>query len=619
MPSSCKDIRQELIDCLLKSKCVLEQRNTVKECLKAEHANDVPLECHSIRKSLFECRRGLLDPRLRFRANKNKEEMAVSIANYQSDKNISTIEYDNENISLVNFLPQQSIQHRPIYDAVVQQAGVNMQQNRRPKIPPVPVPALVHQKKDTPPTTIQQPVQAQMDTKVTNEIELVQTKQDLFDEVEENDSQCVPESSSVESDPKQKTQRFRQSAVMGSSTDLRKQIYKDKDQSFTHKLRRVFSLTNLKKDENSHSDNFSTPLSNDSSSSSPQSNLKFSSLRSKKARPQTEIFHKKPSFSSVVVTAPAAPITPLAFNPTQVPNTTSPFAQAYENPVARNIKTDSSRRKSFIDFPSIFTKDKKSKDGQIPPRSSSMPSGVEYNYQKSIQSQSPISSTPLQVQQQQQRLQQQQLQQRLQQQQLLLAQQQMQQQRMQQMQQQQQQYNAYRTASPTVQSSGTEFGSTASSSDSVSDEDELSDVPLRPFSNLPFQQQQQPTSNAFGRRLSSFLPSMARNDSFSNNNKMPYSNRFSQASRSVPSFGAVRDTEVNRSSGTPTLKKLQFSSTIFVHETWTREDYDRRGDQTTCNKLTPELAQKIKRELNEYKMAEMEVHEDSRQNTHFFA
>jgi len=30
MPSSCKDIRQELIDCLLKSKCVLEQRNTVK-------------------------------------------------------------------------------------------------------------------------------------------------------------------------------------------------------------------------------------------------------------------------------------------------------------------------------------------------------------------------------------------------------------------------------------------------------------------------------------------------------------------------------------------------------------------------------------------------------------
>ncbi|CAG8547361.1 3596_t:CDS:2 [Paraglomus brasilianum] len=592
MPSSCKDIRQELIDCLLKSKCVLEQRNTVKECLKAEHAKDVPLECHSIRKSLFECRRGLIHlPNTYLIASQNKEEMAVSIANYQSDKNISTIEYDNENISLVNFLPQQSIQRRPIYDAVVQQT----------EIPPVPVPALVHQKNNMPPTTTSQLVQAQVDIEVTNEIEHVQTKQDLLDEVEENDSQCIPESSSVGNDLKQKTQRFRQSAAMGSNTDLRKQIYKDKDQSFTHKLRRVFSLTNLKKDENSHSDNFSTSLSSNSSSLSQnqqsQSNLKFSSLRGKKARPQTEIFHKKPSFSSIVVTTSAAPITPVAFNHTEVPSIVSPFSQAYENPAVRNIKPDSSRRKSFIDFPSIFTKDKKShknqdvdnnnqkpneknrekeektgslvyedmktfRQGQIPPRSSSMPSGVEYHYQQSIQPQSSI-----------------------------------------------------------VQTFGTEFGSTASSSDSISDEDELNDVPLRPFSHLP-SQQQQPISNAPGRRFSSFLPSMARNDSSTNNDRIPYSpysNRFSQASRSVPSLGAVRDTEICRSSETPTLKKLKFSSTIFVHETWTRDDYDRRGDQTTCNKLTPALAQKIKQELNEYKMAEMEVHEDSRQNTHFFA
>ncbi|PKY37963.1 hypothetical protein RhiirA4_305568, partial [Rhizophagus irregularis] len=59
-------------------------------------------------------------------------------------------------------------------------------------------------------------------------------------------------------------------------------------------------------------------------------------------------------------------------------------------------------------------------------------------------------------------------------------------------------------------------------------------------------------------------------------------------------------------------KKLQFSSKILVHETWTREDYDRRGDQSTCNKLTPILAQKIKDELNEYKTVEMQVHEDSK-------
>ncbi|CAG8437337.1 18023_t:CDS:2 [Acaulospora morrowiae] len=83
-------------------------------------------------------------------------------------------------------------------------------------------------------------------------------------------------------------------------------------------------------------------------------------------------------------------------------------------------------------------------------------------------------------------------------------------------------------------------------------------------------------------------------------------------------YKLVRDVDVP-SPPTPTLKKLQFSSTILMHDTWTREDYDRRGDHSTCNKLTPLLAQRIKRELNEYKMAEMEVHEDSKKNTHFFA
>ncbi|PKY45568.1 cytochrome c oxidase assembly factor 5 [Rhizophagus irregularis] len=69
MPS-CKELRQELVNCMLKSDCVLIKRNTVKECLQPEHAEDVPKECQSIRKSLFECRRGLLDMRTRFRGNK---------------------------------------------------------------------------------------------------------------------------------------------------------------------------------------------------------------------------------------------------------------------------------------------------------------------------------------------------------------------------------------------------------------------------------------------------------------------------------------------------------------------------------------------------------------------
>ncbi|CAH1759512.1 8610_t:CDS:2 [Entrophospora sp. SA101] len=82
------------------------------------------------------------------------------------------------------------------------------------------------------------------------------------------------------------------------------------------------------------------------------------------------------------------------------------------------------------------------------------------------------------------------------------------------------------------------------------------------------------------------------------------------------------DNATNNFPNTPlssSFKKLSFSSKILFHDTWTPEDYDRRGDQSTCNQLTPILAQQIKDELNEFKMGEMQVHEDSRQNTHFFA
>lgn len=60
MPSSCKEIREELIECMLKSKCVLIKRNTVKECFKEEHKADVPSECVSIKKSFGDCRRGMV-------------------------------------------------------------------------------------------------------------------------------------------------------------------------------------------------------------------------------------------------------------------------------------------------------------------------------------------------------------------------------------------------------------------------------------------------------------------------------------------------------------------------------------------------------------------------------
>jgi hypothetical protein len=66
-------------------------------------------------------------------------------------------------------------------------------------------------------------------------------------------------------------------------------------------------------------------------------------------------------------------------------------------------------------------------------------------------------------------------------------------------------------------------------------------------------------------------------------------------------------------------RKIQFCTTIQIHETFSAADYDRRCDtNATCQKLTPMMAMKIKQELNEYKLTDMEVHVESRQYTHFF-
>ncbi|KAK4123972.1 hypothetical protein N657DRAFT_436431 [Parathielavia appendiculata] len=76
----------------------------------------------------------------------------------------------------------------------------------------------------------------------------------------------------------------------------------------------------------------------------------------------------------------------------------------------------------------------------------------------------------------------------------------------------------------------------------------------------------------------------------------------------------------NKSSpGTPqgTKRSATFSPRIVFFETWPSQEYDRRGEIATCNRLTPMLAQQIKEELNTFKM-EMEVHENSKIYTHFF-
>ncbi|PZD37176.1 hypothetical protein A1F97_07808 [Pyrenophora tritici-repentis] len=65
------------------------------------------------------------------------------------------------------------------------------------------------------------------------------------------------------------------------------------------------------------------------------------------------------------------------------------------------------------------------------------------------------------------------------------------------------------------------------------------------------------------------------------------------------------------------MRNISFSPRIQFHDAWSPQDYDRRGDIATCNRLTPMLAQQIKEELNSFKM-EMEVHELSKPHTHFF-
>ncbi|KAK5629667.1 hypothetical protein RRF57_005382 [Xylaria bambusicola] len=72
--------------------------------------------------------------------------------------------------------------------------------------------------------------------------------------------------------------------------------------------------------------------------------------------------------------------------------------------------------------------------------------------------------------------------------------------------------------------------------------------------------------------------------------------------------------------GTPQAgqkRSATFSPRIIFHDTWHSQEYDRRGEIATCNRLTPMLAQQIKEELNSFKM-EMEVHETSKIYTHFF-
>jgi hypothetical protein len=69
-------------------------------------------------------------------------------------------------------------------------------------------------------------------------------------------------------------------------------------------------------------------------------------------------------------------------------------------------------------------------------------------------------------------------------------------------------------------------------------------------------------------------------------------------------FAAGRVTIAKSMPNTPngSMRSITFSPRIQFHDVWSSQDYDRRGEIATCNRLTPMLAQQIKEELNTFKM-----------------
>ncbi|KAI0344210.1 hypothetical protein BDW22DRAFT_1483317 [Trametopsis cervina] len=95
---------------------------------------------------------------------------------------------------------------------------------------------------------------------------------------------------------------------------------------------------------------------------------------------------------------------------------------------------------------------------------------------------------------------------------------------------------------------------------------------------------------------------------------------FSHPNSSAPALSTVFSsnppTLTQRPAATP--KRLAFATNLSVYDTFPAAVYDRRSEPATWSRLTPALAQRIKEELNSYKMEEMEVHASSRIHTQFF-
>lgn len=95
----------------------------------------------------------------------------------------------------------------------------------------------------------------------------------------------------------------------------------------------------------------------------------------------------------------------------------------------------------------------------------------------------------------------------------------------------------------------------------------------------------------------------------------PTSSIFNHPNSSAPALSTITNAQptlTHRSATAPTSKRLAFANNLSVYDTFAPSAYDRRSEPATWSRLTPALAQRIKEELNSYKMEEMEVHAASR-------
>ncbi|KAK6335905.1 hypothetical protein TWF730_003279 [Orbilia blumenaviensis] len=69
MPSSCKELRSAVVECLRTSDCIAKQGYSPAECIRMPLKEQLPTQCQQLLHAYGECKRRNIDMRYRFRGN----------------------------------------------------------------------------------------------------------------------------------------------------------------------------------------------------------------------------------------------------------------------------------------------------------------------------------------------------------------------------------------------------------------------------------------------------------------------------------------------------------------------------------------------------------------------